>query len=100
MQARVGPRAQASSVPGVFLSGNAGLAIRIAHHGAHRAGSKAPMNASSLLPIIEPNDSSDTRWALETARTLWDQGERREALQWVLEERPRPLRSPVRTIVR
>jgi hypothetical protein len=41
------------------------------------------MNASSLLPVIEPNDSSDTRWALETARTLWDQGERREALQWV-----------------
>jgi hypothetical protein len=41
------------------------------------------MNASSLLPNIDATDSSDTRWALETARTLWEQGERREALQWV-----------------
>jgi hypothetical protein len=34
-------------------------------------------------PNIEPADASDTRWALETARTLWSQGERREALQWI-----------------
>lgn len=41
------------------------------------------MNPSALVPGIEPTDSSDVRWALETARTLWGQGERREALQWV-----------------
>lgn len=34
-------------------------------------------------PTIEVADGSDTRWALETARTLWAQGERRDALQWV-----------------
>ena len=41
------------------------------------------MNLPALLPTIEETDSSDTRWALETARTLWGQSERREALQWV-----------------
>jgi hypothetical protein len=41
------------------------------------------MNVSVPLPGIEPADSSDTRWALQTAQTLWGQGERREALQWV-----------------
>lgn len=41
------------------------------------------MNLPALLPTIEDTDSSDTRWALETARTLWGQSERREALQWV-----------------
>jgi hypothetical protein len=41
------------------------------------------MNPTALLPTIEDADSSDTRWALETARTLWTQNERREALQWV-----------------
>jgi hypothetical protein len=41
------------------------------------------MNFPALLPTIEENDSSDTRWALETARTLWGQEERRESLQWV-----------------
>jgi hypothetical protein len=41
------------------------------------------MTPLTHVPSIEPTDSSDTRWALETARTLWGQGERREALQWV-----------------
>lgn len=41
------------------------------------------MNDGALLPKITDSDSSDTRWALETARTLWGQGERREALQWI-----------------
>ncbi|HVU04913.1 MAG TPA: hypothetical protein VHE30_24350 [Polyangiaceae bacterium] len=41
------------------------------------------MSESALLPKAEDADSEDTRWALETARTLWNQGERREALQWV-----------------
>ncbi len=41
------------------------------------------MNDRALLPDIESNDAQDVRWALETARTLWGQGERREALQWV-----------------
>jgi hypothetical protein len=35
------------------------------------------------MPTIESTDSGDTRWALQTAVTLWGQGERREALQWV-----------------
>lgn len=35
------------------------------------------------MPTIESTDSGDTRWALQTAFTLWGQGERREALQWV-----------------
>jgi hypothetical protein len=38
---------------------------------------------TTSIPSVDPTDSSDTRWALETARTLWGQGERREALQWV-----------------
>ena len=37
----------------------------------------------TTIPAVETTDSSDTRWALETARTLWNQGERRDALQWV-----------------
>jgi hypothetical protein len=41
------------------------------------------MTPLTHVPSIEPTDSSDIRWALETARTLWGQGERREALQWV-----------------
>jgi hypothetical protein len=41
------------------------------------------MNSTTHLPQIEAADGGDTRWALETARTLWGQGERREALQWV-----------------
>jgi len=41
------------------------------------------MDSSSPLPNVEPADSSDTRWALQTAQTLWGQGELREALQWV-----------------
>jgi hypothetical protein len=40
------------------------------------------MNVQTL-PDSDPSDSSETRWALETARTLWGQGDRREALQWV-----------------
>jgi len=35
------------------------------------------------MPASESTDSGDTRWALQTAMTLWGQGERREALQWV-----------------
>lgn len=35
------------------------------------------------LPDVDPADSSDTRWALQTAQTLWGSGEQREALQWV-----------------
>jgi hypothetical protein len=41
------------------------------------------MTLPALLPTVEETDSSDTRWALETARTLWGQSERRDALQWV-----------------
>ena len=41
------------------------------------------MDFPGLLPTIEEADSSDTKWALETARTLWSQNERRDALQWV-----------------
>jgi hypothetical protein len=36
-----------------------------------------------VLPEPDGTDSVETRWALETARTLWGQGDRREALQWV-----------------
>jgi hypothetical protein len=39
--------------------------------------------SDALLPSPETSDAQDVRWALETARTLWGQGERREALQWV-----------------
>jgi hypothetical protein len=41
------------------------------------------MTVQSPMPTIESTDSGDTRWALQTAVTLWGQGERREALQWV-----------------
>jgi len=41
------------------------------------------MSERSLLPTAEPTDAKDVRWALETAQSLWNQGERREALQWV-----------------
>lgn len=41
------------------------------------------MTVASPMPSIESTDSGDTRWALQTAMTLWAQGERREALQWV-----------------
>jgi hypothetical protein len=41
------------------------------------------MSDRSLLPTAEPSDAQDVRWALETAQSLWNQGERREALQWV-----------------
>lgn len=41
------------------------------------------MTVPSPMPTIESTDSGDTRWALQTAVTLWGQGERREALQWV-----------------
>ena len=41
------------------------------------------MTVPSPMPTSEPTDSGDTRWALQTAMTLWGQGERREALQWV-----------------
>ncbi|HEX4335897.1 MAG TPA: hypothetical protein VH062_08290 [Polyangiaceae bacterium] len=41
------------------------------------------MSDRALLPNPEPSDPQDVRWALETARTLWGQGDRREALQWV-----------------
>lgn len=41
------------------------------------------MSERSLLPTAEPTDAQDVRWALETAQSLWNQGERREALQWV-----------------
>jgi hypothetical protein len=41
------------------------------------------MSERSLLPTAEPSDAQDVRWALETAQSLWNQGERREALQWV-----------------
>lgn len=41
------------------------------------------MSARAQLPSPEPTDVGDIRSALETAQSLWDQGERREALQWV-----------------
>jgi hypothetical protein len=41
------------------------------------------MSERSLLPSSDPTDAQDVRWALETAQSLWNQGERREALQWV-----------------
>jgi hypothetical protein len=41
------------------------------------------MSERSLLPAADPTDAQDVRWALETAQSLWNQGERREALQWV-----------------
>lgn len=41
------------------------------------------MSERSLLPTAESTDAQDVRWALETAQSLWNQGERREALQWV-----------------
>jgi hypothetical protein len=41
------------------------------------------MSERALLPAPEPTDARDVRWALETAQSLWTQGERREALQWV-----------------
>jgi hypothetical protein len=41
------------------------------------------MSERSLLPAAETTDAQDVRWALETAQSLWNQGERREALQWV-----------------
>ena len=41
------------------------------------------MSERTQLPTPEPADAKDIRWALETAQSLWDQGDRREALQWV-----------------
>lgn len=41
------------------------------------------MTERAPLPSPEPADAKDVRWALETAQSLWTQGERREALQWV-----------------
>jgi hypothetical protein len=41
------------------------------------------MSAPAQLPSPEPTDIGDIRSALETAQSLWEQGERREALQWV-----------------
>jgi hypothetical protein len=38
---------------------------------------------SLSLPRIEENDSDDVRWALETANTLWGQGDQRSALRWL-----------------
>lgn len=35
------------------------------------------------VPEIAPLDGDDTRWALETAHTLFTQGETREALRWI-----------------
>lgn len=35
------------------------------------------------LPAIEDGDSDDVRWGLETANTLWAQGEHRAALRWL-----------------
>jgi hypothetical protein len=35
------------------------------------------------LPRVEDNDSDDVRWALETANTLWGQGDQRSALRWL-----------------
>ena len=40
------------------------------------------MNVTTIPKSIA-GDTDDTRWALETAATLWEQGERREALRWV-----------------
>jgi hypothetical protein len=47
------------------------------------AGADFAMTERALLPSAEPSDAHDVRWALETAQSLWTQGERREALQWV-----------------
>jgi hypothetical protein len=38
---------------------------------------------SLSLPRVEDNDSDDVRWALETANTLWGQGDQRSALRWL-----------------
>jgi hypothetical protein len=46
-------------------------------------GADFAMTERALLPSPEPSDARDVRWALETAHSLWTQGERREALQWV-----------------
>lgn len=35
------------------------------------------------VPEPESDDTDDTRWALQTAGTLWQQGEYRESLRWV-----------------
>jgi hypothetical protein len=41
------------------------------------------MTERAHLPAPEAADARDIRWALETAQSLWNQGDRREALQWV-----------------
>lgn len=35
------------------------------------------------VPRVEDNDSDDVRWALETANTLWGQGDQRSAVRWL-----------------
>jgi hypothetical protein len=40
-------------------------------------------NESLSFPRVEENDSDDVRWALETAGTLWGQGDQRSALRWL-----------------
>ena len=40
-------------------------------------------NDGASIPEVVAADLDDTRWALDTASTLWSQGDRREALRWV-----------------
>lgn len=35
------------------------------------------------FPNVQESDSDDVRWALETALTMWNQGDKQEALKWL-----------------
>jgi hypothetical protein len=35
------------------------------------------------FPVVEESDTDDVRWALETANTMWSQGDTEEALKWL-----------------
>jgi hypothetical protein len=41
------------------------------------------MAQAPSLPSTEESDSSDVRWALETAQAVWTQGDSAEALRWL-----------------
>ncbi|HTM45780.1 MAG TPA: hypothetical protein VL137_12550 [Polyangiaceae bacterium] len=40
-------------------------------------------DANVSFPNADASDSDDVRWALETANTLWSQGDQRGAIRWL-----------------
>ena len=41
------------------------------------------MADTPLFPDIDDSDTDDVSWSLETGRSMWQQGEMREALRWL-----------------